>query len=156
MVNYYYRACTTPWCWLMIIFTQDFKHWTMKIRLLCWKVLQLKQCSSVQLRFSIRNFQLDMLTYWKREFERVVSDLVNGKKKRLFLQVRVCTAMKSGLLPISCNVLCPLWLAWRMALKRYVNSMGLLEAWFKNPYCNSKIPKILFTAVRWRTTRENF
>lgn len=94
---------------LIIIFTQGFRHWTMKIRLLCWKGLQLKLCFSVQLRFSVRNFQLDMLTYWKREFERAVSNLANGKKfvpasKNLYIPWRQASCL-------SYAVICPLWLA---------------------------------------------
>lgn len=87
-MKYYYTSTIfsdTDW-----IFTcmQDFRHWTMKTRLLCWKGLRLKLCSSVPLRFSIRNFQLDIQTYWRKEFERVVCVLVNGKNS-LFLQVKI-------------------------------------------------------------------
>lgn len=125
MMKYCYTTFTIFDTDLIIIFTQGFRHWTMKIRLLCWKGLQLKLCFSVQLRFSVRNFQLDMLTYWKREFERAVSNLANGKKsipasKNLYIPWRQASCL-------SYAVICPLWLA--MALKMTLSYAVIWPLW---------------------------
>lgn len=60
-----------------------------------------------------------MLIYWKKEFERVVSDLVNGKKS-LFLQVRIYTPHEGRLFVYLLQSCMYIVTSMEKARKRYV------------------------------------